>query len=60
MVPVFAKTSTKRSFSMIEKERFGLVFAKTGSLNSGQEYTPIAHRLIIQHVQYVCMFSIAY
>jgi hypothetical protein len=27
--PVFAKTRSKRSFSMTEYERFGLVFAKT-------------------------------
>jgi len=27
--PVFAKTSPKRSFSIIENDRFGLVFAKT-------------------------------
>jgi hypothetical protein len=45
--PVFAKTSPKRSFSFIEQieqnarfllsenERFGLVFVKTGSINSG-------------------------
>ncbi len=33
--PVFAKTSPKRGFSMSENERFGLVFAKTGSINSG-------------------------
>jgi hypothetical protein len=33
--PVFAKTSPRRSFSVIENERFGLVFAKTGSINSG-------------------------
>jgi hypothetical protein len=33
--PVFAKTSPERSFSMTENERFGLVFAKTGSINSG-------------------------
>jgi hypothetical protein len=33
--PVFAKTSPKRSFSVIENERFGLVFAKTGSIISG-------------------------
>ena len=33
--PVFAKTSPKRSFSVIENERFGMVFAKTGSINSG-------------------------
>ncbi len=33
--PVLAKTSPKRSCSMAENERFGLVFAKTGSINSG-------------------------
>ncbi len=33
--PVFEKTSPKRSFSMTENERFGLVFAKSGSVNSG-------------------------
>jgi hypothetical protein len=36
--PVFAKTSPKgpkHSFSVIENERFGLVFAKTGFINSG-------------------------
>jgi hypothetical protein len=33
--PIFAKTSPKRSFPMTENERFGLVFAKTGSINSG-------------------------
>jgi hypothetical protein len=32
--PVFAKTSPKRSFSMTKDERFWLVFAKTGSINS--------------------------
>jgi hypothetical protein len=32
---VFAKTSPKRSFCMTENERFGLVFVKTGSINSG-------------------------
>jgi hypothetical protein len=31
---VFAKPSPNRSLSMIEKEPFGLVFAKTGSINS--------------------------
>ncbi len=30
--PVFAKKSPKRS---MKNERFGLVFAKTGSINSG-------------------------
>jgi hypothetical protein len=33
--PVFAITSPKRSFSMTENERFGIVFVKTGSINSG-------------------------
>ncbi len=34
--PVFAKTSPKRSFIIIKNdERFGLVYAKTGSINSG-------------------------
>ncbi len=33
--PVFAKTSPKHSFLVIENELFGLVFAKTGSINSG-------------------------
>jgi hypothetical protein len=37
---VFAKTSPKRSFSVIENERFGLVFAKTGSINSGTGLVP--------------------
>ncbi len=32
---VLAKTSRKRSFSMTKNERFGLVFAKPGSANSG-------------------------
>ena len=33
--PVFTKTSPKRSFSVIQNERFGLVFEKTGSIISG-------------------------
>jgi hypothetical protein len=33
--PVFVKTSPKRSFCMTENKRFGLVFVKTGSINSG-------------------------
>ncbi len=33
--PVFPKTSPKRSFSVIQNERFGLVFSKTGSIISG-------------------------
>jgi hypothetical protein len=33
--PVLAKSSPKRSFSVIQNERFGLIFAKTGSIISG-------------------------
>jgi hypothetical protein len=33
--PVFAITTPKRSFLVIINELFGLVFAKTGSINSG-------------------------
>jgi hypothetical protein len=33
--PVFAKTSPKQSFCMSENDRFGLVFPKSGSINSG-------------------------
>jgi hypothetical protein len=42
--PVFAKTSPKRSFSVIENERFGLVFAKTESRNSGTGCSRIAEQ----------------
>ncbi len=35
--PVSANISPKRSFSMTENERFALVFAKTGSKNSGTD-----------------------
>jgi hypothetical protein len=34
--PDFTKTSPKRSLCMTENERFGLVFTKTGSINSGK------------------------
>ncbi len=33
--PVFGKTSPKCSFSVMQNERIGLVFPKTGSINSG-------------------------
>ncbi len=42
---VFANTCPKRSFSIIENECFGLVFAKTGSINSGIEKGHKACRL---------------
>jgi hypothetical protein len=35
--PVFGKKSPKQSFSVMQNERFGLVFAKTGSINSGTD-----------------------
>ncbi len=35
--PFFSKTSLNRSFSVIENERCQLVFAKTGSINSGTD-----------------------
>ncbi len=33
--PVFAKTSQNARFLLSENERFGLVFVKNGSINSG-------------------------
>ncbi len=33
--PVFAKNSQNARFLLSENERFGLVFVKTGSINSG-------------------------
>jgi hypothetical protein len=33
--PVFAKTSQNVRFLLSENDRFGLVFVKTGSINSG-------------------------
>jgi hypothetical protein len=33
--PVFTKTSQNARFLLSENERFGLVFVKTGSINSG-------------------------
>ncbi len=35
--PVFVKTCRKLSFSVIQNERFGLVFVKTGSIISGTD-----------------------
>jgi hypothetical protein len=37
--PVFAKTSQNARFLLSENERFGLVFVKTGSINSGTRLT---------------------
>jgi hypothetical protein len=35
--PVFAKTSQNARFLLSENERFGLVFVKNGSINSGTD-----------------------
>ncbi len=37
IAPVFAKTSQNARFLLSENERFGLVFVKTGSINSGTD-----------------------
>ncbi len=50
--PVFAKTSPKRSFCMTENERFGLVFAKTGSINSGTGCSHSAVSILISKRNY--------
>jgi hypothetical protein len=42
--PVFAKTSQNARFLLSENERFGLVFVKTGSINSGT--ASYANRLV--------------
>jgi hypothetical protein len=48
IAPVFVKTSPKCSYSVIENERFGLVFAKTGSIISGTGQAQLKlHGLIV-------------
>jgi hypothetical protein len=39
--PVFAKTSQNARFLLSENERFGHVFVKTGSINSGTVQTMV-------------------
>ncbi len=41
---VFAKTSQNARFLLSENERFGLVFVKTGSINSGTRYMLLYQR----------------
>jgi hypothetical protein len=43
--PVFAKTSQNARFLLSENERFGLVFVKTGSINSGTRKFQILNNL---------------
>jgi hypothetical protein len=47
--PVFTKTSPKRSFSVIQNERFGLVFAKTGSIISGTVGNSALDKVLFRH-----------
>ncbi len=47
--PVFAKTSPKRSFSVIENERFRLVFAKIGFINSATGVRNIIQGVLLGH-----------
>ncbi len=46
------KTSPKRSYSVLENERFGLVFAKTGSIISGTGLSPKSF-----HASLICLDS---
>jgi hypothetical protein len=41
--PVFAKTNQNARFLLSENERFGLVFVKTGSINSGTGADSMVH-----------------
>ncbi len=43
--PVFTKRRPKLSFSVNENVRFGLVFAETGSINSGTDHESLYHSL---------------
>ncbi len=49
---VFVKTSPKHSYSVIENERFGLVFAKTGSINSGIGHLTMALTLNMVYFEF--------
>ncbi len=51
--PVFTKTSPKRSFSVIQNERFGLVFAKTGSTILGT----VLYTTLYYTINYPASFS---
>ncbi len=60
--PVFAKTSLKRSFSVIENERFRLVFANTGSIISGtwQGYIVESGIWLSYHPASLCSLAVRY
>ncbi len=42
--PVFAKTSQYARFLLSVNERFGLVFVKTGSINSGTDDSRVTEK----------------
>jgi hypothetical protein len=46
--PVFTKTSQNARFLLSENERFGLVFVKTGSINSGTGILPPSHTMCMK------------
>jgi hypothetical protein len=48
--PVFTKTSQNARFLLSENERFGLVFVKTGSINSGTGILWFYFKIIIWHI----------
>jgi hypothetical protein len=54
--PVFTKTSPKRSFSVIQNERFGLVFAKTGSILSGTGDLYFQIRTSVMVLEFVILY----
>jgi hypothetical protein len=48
--PVFVKTSQNARFLLSENERFGLVFVKTGSINSGTELCIPVDQVLVVHL----------
>ena len=52
------KTSPKCSYSVTENERFGLVFAKTGSINSGTGVFSFRENLIKNPQEFVCLANL--
>jgi hypothetical protein len=58
--PVFAKTSQNARFLLSENERFGLVFVKTGSINSGtgfRENKPRKLVLVVENERFGLVFA---
>jgi hypothetical protein len=53
--PVFAKTSQNARFLLSENERFGLVFVKTGSINSGTDLLKL-DVLWVYHKRYISIY----